>query len=101
MIADMMLFAKPPALQPTAFELCAFLRELVGQLSPDLPSDVQLTHDFPPGTVWLDGDTVQLTVALRAIWSNAVEAMGDRGTLHLVGRVRLGTALGEPTLRGN
>jgi signal transduction histidine kinase len=94
MIADMMLFAKPPALQIETICLTRFVRETVAELADDLPDSVRLDCDVPAADELVaHGDPVQLTVAFRAIWANAREAMGDCGQL----RVAVRTVATAPT----
>jgi signal transduction histidine kinase len=87
MIADMMLFAKPPALQPEVIELGAFLDETINQLAAQLEDTVTLERDLALGHWPCSCDPVQLAVAIGAIWSNALEAMGDNGHLRASARV--------------
>jgi signal transduction histidine kinase len=89
MIADMMLFAKPPALQPDTIRLREFLENLLEQLAAELPAGVQLTRQLPDAEWQLRADPVQLNVALRAIWTNALEAMGEPGQGGPGGKLRL------------
>jgi signal transduction histidine kinase len=98
MIADMMLFAKPPALQCQTIALGEFLDQLLNQLAAELADSVILERHLALGDCRSSCDPVQLAVAVRAIWSNALEAMGHAGKLRVVAR-RVVAADGSPWAR--
>jgi signal transduction histidine kinase len=89
MIADLMLFARPPQLACEWFEVVPWLervldetrseahdREIAATITLDLPSDAR--------EVALEADPVQLAVALRGVLRNSLDALNDAGQI-LVG----------------
>lgn len=89
MIADMMHFARPSLPEREEIDLVEWLDEALGSLSPlaeqyDIELTCQVAADSLPGWV----DATQLTVALRAVCSNAIEALahqpGSRIEIELV-----------------
>ena len=87
MIADMMLFAKPPAPESRRLEWVDFQSDLQQKIEMDRPDEVDLTWQSDGAAAVVIADPIQLTVAVRAIWTNAFEAMGNRGTLTICSRV--------------
>jgi signal transduction histidine kinase len=87
MIADLMLFARPPQPQCEVVDVASLLRQVAAELGPHLTgTGVRLTVDIgaPAGTLFeVQADRTQLAVAVRALLDNAVEAMGDAGELHI------------------
>jgi signal transduction histidine kinase len=82
MIADMMLFAKPPALDLKNLNPKQFLDSVVEEVARELPSSIDLLRDDSESLpVALCADPIQLTVAIQAICANAVEAMEGQGQL--------------------
>jgi signal transduction histidine kinase len=84
MIADMMLFAKPPALTLSRLDPRQFLDAVVAEVSRELPPSIELLREDAetiPST--MVADPVQLTVAIHAICANAVEAMEGQGQLRI------------------
>ena len=80
MIADMMLFARPPAVKATALDLGTLIEEAVGELRER--ADGQMTElDWSPPSpaVELMADRSQVAVAVRALVTNALEAIGRGG----------------------
>jgi signal transduction histidine kinase len=84
MIADLMLFARPPRLEPSRFDAAALCRQIVAELASQ--TDLEracVTLELPAEPVELMADFTQLGVALRAILLNAMEATGFDGQVHL------------------
>lgn len=84
MIADMMLFAKPPKPEFVAMDLVAFLKELTDSVR----DDVDLAHanviaNLPTTPLLLLADAAQLDAAFRAIVKNSVEATGGSGSIEI------------------
>lgn len=88
MIADLMLFARPPALVIAHCDLGQLVqqiveehRELAAERDIQLATDV---GDLPPS---LPADATQLAVAVAAVVKNAIEAVGSNGHIDLAVRV--------------
>jgi signal transduction histidine kinase len=96
MLADLMLFAKPPAIQRQPLDLAALVHQVARQLGDESPEgvDCQVSADERPFSAV--GDAVQLAVALRSIGQNALEAMESGGSLSF----RLSRVKGPPTAGG-
>lgn len=80
MIADLMLFARPPKLQPELIDLTELVDTVIQELAADAQTrGTTLEQRRPAGTVKIMGDPVQLAVALRALAVNSLEALGSGG----------------------
>jgi signal transduction histidine kinase len=83
MIADLMLFAKPPKLERRQVDLAALLAVLVKELKPDAAEQqtelVLAASDAPA----LSADPIQLAEAVKALVKNALEALGEGGRVTL------------------
>jgi hypothetical protein len=77
LIADVMLFARPPKLNLAPCELIELVRRVVDQLR-ELASeyDVKLVCESADESVRLSADATQLGVAVHAVIVNALEAAG-------------------------
>ncbi len=85
MIADMMLFARPP--QPD-FSLVDAAK-IVDEIALDFQSSAALQETVfnrlgHPGPLEIEADPVQLTVAVRALCQNSLEALGHGEKLKLI-----------------
>jgi signal transduction histidine kinase len=80
MISDLMLFARPPKLNPISIDLGQLVREVTDGLA-DLAAefDVQLEFAEPNGAIEIVADGTQLGVAIHAVVKNAIEAVSDGG----------------------
>lgn len=88
MISDLMLFGRPPELQSRTIDVLQLMEDLTTELSTVAESRrIRITTAAQAQHLWADADPVQLTVALRAITDNAVEAIGEGGQIHLEGRM--------------
>jgi hypothetical protein len=81
MIADLMLFAHPPAIMPNRCSLAAIARRTVAEMTDEAERQqvelrIATTDD---NDVPLVADETQMTVALGAIVRNALEAVGHGG----------------------
>ncbi len=84
MIADMMLFARPPRAKFEQVDLSELLHRLVEELSPRAyDQNTQLTFEAPEAHVVVSADKTQLAVAVRALCSNALEALVTGGHVEL------------------
>jgi len=85
MIADMMLFARPPRPELQHVELVALIDAVLADLSPRSASqDTAIRRTGEPGPIFVEADPVQLGVALRAMCQNALEAMQSGGHVEIV-----------------
>lgn len=87
MIADLMLFARPPQLEIAPADLRLIVRQvaeehqtLAGERSVELACDV---GDVP---IAIQADATQLAVAVAAVVANAIEAVGRDGHVTIVTR---------------
>ncbi len=84
MIADMMLFARPPEPEMEQIDLQELLGRLVEEVSPRAAlQETMLRVTGRHGPVQLDADPVQLTVALQAMVNNSLEAIGRGGRIDI------------------
>ncbi|MEN1678217.1 MAG: HAMP domain-containing sensor histidine kinase [Planctomycetota bacterium] len=84
MIADLMLFARPPALEPLDFPLPDLVDELIDEFKPlatDRSVDLTATHADSRGVVC--GDRTHLGVAIGALIENAIEAVSPGGEVNV------------------
>jgi signal transduction histidine kinase len=87
MIADMMLFAKPPQCQRQPLDLAAFLPGKIDSFQADLdlkPATIELSIEDPALTTM--ADPVQLDVALRAVLKNGIEASAGQRRIAVLAR---------------
>jgi signal transduction histidine kinase len=85
MIADMMLFARPPQLVCEPIDLVTLVNSLLDELAPDAAlQGTRLNRvglDEPGLTV--SADATQLAMALRAVIVNALQALGADGEVEV------------------
>jgi signal transduction histidine kinase len=84
MIADLRLFASPPELERKPLDLTALARRLIDEMQP-LAGGQKTTICLVEGAsaVPIEADAVQLTVALRSLCQNALEALGHGGRIEV------------------
>lgn len=84
MIADLMLFARPPKLCMARVDLCRLVENVVAGLA-DLAReyDVQITCDTGSDPIILLADDTQLSVAVHAVVLNALEAVSGGGCVFI------------------
>jgi signal transduction histidine kinase len=82
MISDLMLFAKPPQIQPESISLSEFLPQVMEQFQNSQPgSEVELQQTPFPATTTCFADKSQLATALHALLRNAAEAQQETGRI--------------------
>jgi signal transduction histidine kinase len=80
MIADLMLFARPPKLKIARCKLDELVRSAVEPFHHQAgEQNAELIYHSPPELLYLAADATQLGVALQAVIVNALEAIGDGG----------------------
>lgn len=84
MIADLMLFARPPKLNPAACDLRQLARQVVDEMR-DLAREheIQLACETGDQPIELLADATQLGVAIQAVVTNALEAVGNGGHVEM------------------
>ena len=84
MIADMMLFARPPRPKFEQVDLSELLVRLVQELTPRAhDQNTQLTFAAPDAPVVVSADRTQIAVTVRALCTNALEALVTGGQVEL------------------
>ena len=86
MIADMMLFAHPPRLEYSNFELPTVVDEVLQELSADSQRQETKVVFLPQSSepsLFITADRVQVGVAIKALVRNAIEALGEGGTVRV------------------
>ena len=84
MIADMMLFARPPKLVRSKVDLTRLVDRVIGDLIGD--AEQRATTLVRVGVDWpleIEADPAQLKMALRAVVINALEAIGQGGRIEI------------------
>jgi signal transduction histidine kinase len=96
MIADLMLFARPPKLNLEACDVRQVARQVVDELAEiAAEQDTELSVELTPRPTEVQVDATQLAVAIRALVTNALEATGEGG--HVRVSVRQ-TEIGDESL---
>jgi signal transduction histidine kinase len=94
MIADMMLFARPPQPNFERFDAVKWIDALVADLQPAADrQETALTRTGATEPLEIEADPTQLTVAVRALVQNALEALANGGS------VRVDLQSGETEIR--
>jgi signal transduction histidine kinase len=84
MIADMMLFARPPRPELAQVELAKLVDDLVAKLRPRAAQqETAICRTGDSGPILIIADPVQLAVALRAVCQNALEALQSGGRIEI------------------
>jgi signal transduction histidine kinase len=87
MIADLMLFARPPRPRPVNCDLVAILDSIAADISARAAEcGVAIVRVWPSAGISLRADPVQLQVALRAVCDNALNALSRGGRLEITAR---------------
>jgi len=84
MIADMMLFARPPALQLESVNLTALVDQVIEELTQEAEEQstaiLRVTSDEP---LLVTADNGHLAVALKALCTNSLEALSAGGRIEI------------------
>jgi len=95
MIADLMLFARPPKLEIAAVDLRQLVREVVdsqhelaAERSIELKYEVgdEVGDEVGNAPIQVEADRTQLAVAIAAVVTNAIEAVGSNGRITAIAR---------------
>lgn len=100
MIADLMLFARPPVCQFAEVDAAAIVREVLVEVADRAAhQQVELLSTGELGPILLEADAVQLAVAFRAVIDNALEWMPQGGRLEVAVASGVGLPPGEAIFR--
>jgi len=87
MIADLRLFATPPELERESFDLTILVRRLADDMQClAAGQETSLSLADASSELWVQADAVQLTVALRSLCQNSLEAVRQGGRIEIVVR---------------
>jgi signal transduction histidine kinase len=82
MISDLMLFARPPRLERQAVNMQQLLQRLQAELTPECRRrEAELFINAAPPLPAISADPTQLAVALKALVTNSLEAVGRSGRI--------------------
>jgi signal transduction histidine kinase len=97
MIADLMLFARPPQLERREVDAAAIVRQVVAECAADAQAQAtRLSCELPEAALRVYADPVQLAVAVKAVVRNALEALAAGGNVTVVvGRIVVETSASE------
>jgi signal transduction histidine kinase len=85
MIADMMLFARPPRPELQQVELIELIDAVLVDFSPHAASqETAIGRSGDPGPILIAADRVQLQVALRAMCQNSLDALQTGGHIEII-----------------
>ncbi len=84
MISDLMLFARPPRLERRPLQVATLLQQIERELIDECRRRaVDLTIQVDPSLPSVAADEVQLGVAIKALCTNALEAIGRDGVIRV------------------
>ena len=96
MIADMMLFARPPKPHFTPVDAAKIIDDVIADFQAAAArQETVLSRTGCAGPLEIEADATQLTVAIRAICQNSLEALGHGGRIE----VELQAGQNEVTIR--
>jgi signal transduction histidine kinase len=84
MIADLMLFARPPALKPEQVDLAKLVETVVAEVQPAAREQgTCVIASVKQAPLVITADSTQLAVALKALVQNALEAVRTGGIIEV------------------
>jgi signal transduction histidine kinase len=84
MIADMMLFARPPQPKLVVCDAALLARQVVAEIAAKAAErNVEIAFEAKGDAATVNADSTQLAVALRAICENALQAVAAGGRIRL------------------
>ena len=84
MIADLMFFARPPTPRLQTVDLCRLAESVVAEMQERAGEQgTRLTYAGAAGPLLATIDSAQITMALRAIITNALEALRNEGSVEV------------------
>lgn len=87
MISDLMLFARPPQLEIGPVDLGELVLAIVKSLAAEASErQIEIKHQLPEKPLVMPADGEQLTVAVKALCVNAIEAIGQEGQVSIAVR---------------
>src|SRR3990172_4337409 len=87
MIADLMLFARPPQLEIAQVDLRQIVRQVVDQQREAAAErSIELHCEVGDAPISVQADATQLAVAIAAVVANAIEAVGANGHVSVTAR---------------
>jgi signal transduction histidine kinase len=93
MIADLMLFARPPALRPESIDLAKLADTVVAEMQDQASEQsTRLIRTGAPGPLQATVDPTQIAVALKALIQNSLEALKQGGTIQISAERGAGSA---------
>src|SRR5438445_1780206 len=85
MVADRMLFARPPALRPEPTDLAKLADTVVAEMQDQArEQSTHLMRTGGPGPLIATVDPTQMAVALKAIIQNSLEAVKEGGEIEVL-----------------
>jgi signal transduction histidine kinase len=88
MISNMMLFARPPAIHPEPVEIASLIDEAISELENEAAQQgTELCRTVSDDSLIISADGGQLVVALKAMITNSLEALGSGGSVEVAARL--------------
>src|SRR5438552_14596679 len=85
MIADLMLFARPPAMRPEAVDLAKLADTVVAEMQEQAQEqETRLVRSGDEGPLIARVDPTQIAVALKALVQNSLEAVKKGGAIEVL-----------------
>ncbi|MDP6720913.1 MAG: HAMP domain-containing sensor histidine kinase, partial [Pirellulaceae bacterium] len=93
MISDIMLFAKPPRIDPISVNLVELTDEVLSELAEDAEEQgTELRRELQDNQISVLADRGHLAVALKALIRNSLEAIAMGGYIELTARLTSSTS---------